>query len=1022
MQKSFFDEKLIEKVNAAGWQQIDAGATRRKDLNELCIVFMKAQPLADRIDLSAKEFAEKPEISTIFGSPKDSVMEIFESEGGVCYDFLSTLSSGSSLCDDYLSITSSFVDSLRLCSNHKLCIKADVCWTGNSELICYNLSFIFNNFYFNFIYFPFTDIINKLSIDLMLGVIFDFLKVNRLDRRVNKYKYIPSLNDAGNPIVCVSSSFNEAKSNAKYVFNKSDNKPLSISLNSIEKDCLKDFKSVIYFIDSDVEPLNVTLLLDHGLRFFSFVDSSKPYIDLLRSSDSLFEHKHGLCSSRPILRIFNSLYNNGFNYIYYVKFNIRDVCLHSILGDNYTTEDLGRISSCKIFDYSNSKFKNDFIKVLDKYLEAFPDRFLDFCSTQNFYHLFYMSRIWGFNRSIGTTIGSSACKLAMNEISKFLGCDSKGDYLAVYSGLSYKSGVLKRSESDKFYRKSRYSALSDDCDIIQKYSSLSYRGGFNGCFNVVKHNGYNTYDVDIASAYPTAMYLVPGIDWANPIQQTYRDVYLTLDDFKDYDGNIDLMTPIFVNCTYEFPKDCLFPNLPHYKEDDNDAPCYPLYENSGVYCCGTELYTALKMGAKIKVINGFKCNVFRDHDGDVVYPYRNLIYNLVKARGHSESLYGNKCLESKLLKFIVNNLYGKVAAHVSDMFVTVFNYSDKRESEITNNASAALLTSLVRSVLFSAFNDIYNNGYTIYSATTDGLITDMPFDLFKEQPLFGFRKLLESARSIISDDGDSSVWVIKHAQDDLLNLCTRGNASLIEESSFNLGGVLAKNGLSSAFPELPKECLKNREAFVKACVSREGKLSTVRKKYTHLSEVKNGIIYTVSENYPDISMDFDMKRKPLLNTLKSVDVTIDGEIFEFATIETVPFKDKDEYHLYRKIKNDVECLRTVDDWKYFFKLIDAHENGNSRIIPKSSDDLNFKILKDCISGFKAGKWDIPALSNKSLKVADKVEWIQSFNSSAKHTFTKKIWEKCSERKNQDNLLAFEILKPTLIKLGAVIPE
>lgn len=134
MQKSFFDEKLIEKVTAAGWQQIDAGATRRKDLNELCIVFMKAQPLADRIDLSAKEFAEKPEISTIFGSPKDSVMEIFESEGGVCYDFLSTLSSGSSLCDDYLSITSSFVDSLRLCSNHKLCIKADVCWTGNPAL------------------------------------------------------------------------------------------------------------------------------------------------------------------------------------------------------------------------------------------------------------------------------------------------------------------------------------------------------------------------------------------------------------------------------------------------------------------------------------------------------------------------------------------------------------------------------------------------------------------------------------------------------------------------------------------------------------------------------------------------------------------------------------------------------------------------------------------------------------------------------------------------------------------------
>ncbi len=1022
MKKSFFDEKFIETVKTAGWQQLDVGGTRRKDLNELCAVFMKAQPIADRIDLSAKEFSENPEISTIFGSPKDNVMEIFESEGGDCYDFVNTLSSSSSLCDKYLSITSAFIDNLRVSSNYNLSIKADVCWTGNSELISYNLSFIFNNYYFNFVYFPFTDIINKLSIDLMLGVIFDYLKINRLDRRVNKYKYIPYLNDAGNPVVCVSPSYTEAKSKAKYVFNKSDNKPLSINLNSIEKDCLKDYKSVISFIDSDVEPLSVTLLLDHGLRFISFVDSSKPYIDLLSSSDCLFEHKHGLCSSRPIIRTFNSLHNNGFNYIYYVKFDIRDICLHSILGDNYTTDDLGRISSCKIFNYSNSKFKDSFIKVLDKYLESFPDRFLDFCSSQNFYHLFYISRIWGFNRSIGTTIASSACKLAMNEISDFLGCDSKGDYLAVYSGLSYKSGVLKRSESDKFYRKSRYSALSDDCDIIQKYASLSYRGGFNGCFNVIKHNGYNTSDVDIASAYPTAMHLVPGIDWSNPIQQTYRDVYLTLDDFKSDDGNINLMTPIFVNCTYEFPKDCLFPNLPHYKEDDNDAPCYPLHEHNGVYCCGAELYTALKMGAKIKVINGFKCNVLRDSDGNIVYPYRNLICNLVKARGHSESLYGKKCLEAKLLKFIVNNLYGKIAAHVSDMFVIGFNYSDKRESEITNNASASLLTSLVRSVLFSAFNDIHNNGYTVYSATTDGLITDMPFDLFKEQPLFGFRKLLESARSVISDNGDSSVWVIKHAQDDLLNLCTRGNASLIEESSFNLGGVLAKNGLSSAFPELPKECLKNREAFVKACVSREGKLSTVRKKYTRLSEVKDGIIYTVSEYNPDISMDFDMKRKPLSGTLKSVDVTIDGETFEFATIATIPFKNSEEFYLYRKVKKDIPCLRTVSDWKKFFALIDAHEKGLTGSIPKDLADLDFKILKHCIAGYKAGLWDIPYLSNNSLKVADKVEWIQSFNTSANHTFTKKIWEKLSEKNNQSNLLPLEILTSMLNKLGAVLPD
>lgn len=1020
MNKSFFDEKFIEKVKAAGWQPLDVGATRRKDLNELCAVFMKAQPIADRIDLSAKEFSEKPDISTILSTPPKDVMAKLDKEGGVS-SFTDALLSSSSLCDDLFSVSSSFIDDMRSNSN-SLNIMSDVCWTGNSVLISYNLSFIYNNLYYTFIYFPFTDIIKKLSIDLMLGVILDFLFIEgRIDRRSINYNYISTLNDKGNPVVLSHSSRDEASSKALYLFDE-HNRPTDISVDRLEINKNKGYKSMIPFVSSDKEPINVTLVLDHGLRFLSFIDISDNHINLLSHSDAVFEYQHGICSSRPINRFFNSLHNNGFNYIYNVNFNIRDICHHSILGDDFSPEDFGRVSSCKIFDFSNSNFKNGFIKVLDKYLQALPVKYFDFCCTLNFYRLFYISRIWGFNREFGTTIGSSACKISMKLISDSLNCVSKSDYLAKYSGFAYRSGALKRSDSHKFYRKSRYCALSDDCETVQRYASFSYRGGFNGCFNVAKNDKYPTIDVDLISAYPTGMLTIPGIDWSNPIQKTYRDVYLTLDDFKDNDGNIDLMTPIFVNCTYEFPDDCLYPNLPHFKDDDNEAPCYTLSESNGVYCSGPELYTALKMDCKIKIINGFKLNVLRDDDGNIVYPYRDLVINLCKERSNSESSLGKKCLQAKLLKFVINNLYGKISQNVSDMFTTSFKLSDKRESEITNNISASLITSLVRAVLFSAFNDIHRNGYNAFSATTDGLITDMPFELFKSQPLFGFRELLKSVRADISDDGINDIWLVKHQQDDLLNLCTRGNASLNEETDSHLGGVFAKNGLASFYPELPKMCYKNREAFIKAVVSRNGPISTPRKKYTQLSEVMKGITYTVEEKKANISLDYCMKRKPVLSTLKSVNITIDGETFEFATIETVPFKDKDEYHLYRKIKNDVECLRTVDDWKYFFKLIDAHENGSSRIIPKSSDDLNFKILKDCISGFKAGKWDIPALSNKSLKVADKVEWIQSFNSSAKHTFTKKIWEKCSERKNQDNLLAFEILKPTLIKLGAVIPE
>lgn len=294
---------------------------------------------------------------------------------------------------------------------------------------------------------------------------------------------------------------------------------------------------------------------------------------------------------------------------------------------------------------------------------------------------------------------------------------------------------------------------------------------------------------------------VPAVDYNNPIEKEYRNIKLTLDEFK-IDGKESPMTPIFVYVTYKFPADCYCPNLPRNNEEDDEAPCYPLEENDAVFCSGPELYTALKMGAEIQMVKGVKCNVLHDDNGDIIYPYRKLVKTLVAARTAAAKTYGKKCLLDMFYKFIVNSLYGKISQHVSKMYSG--QKTDYTESEITCNASAALITAFVRSVIFAAAYEINKNGCHIYSATTDGLISDMPFEEFNNLPLLGLRECLVKSRSFITDETDPEIWDIKHRQDDLVNFATRGNASLnTGDSPTNpYPGVIACLRAPVKFPDL----------------------------------------------------------------------------------------------------------------------------------------------------------------------------------------------------------------------------
>lgn len=1031
MHKEFFNDEFLNTVAADGWEVLDSGRTRDIDYNRRCLLIAKKQKLAEILKTPASKTSKKPAKSRDSVTPPKTVM-VNSRDGGGCYSSVAPISSESnSLTDFEITLPDSL--SLMRSSEHRLMIRAEPFWTGHPDnAISYNFSVVIDDYVLTAIFFVFDDVVCNLSIDYLLGRFLDcFMLPARYDRRkVISFEYIPYLTPSGKPKVCSSTAFKDAQKHAAYYFDCSRNVATAIpkdkppKLNSTTTTNYKLVRTTCNYKSNIVIP--ITLLLNFGLKFFSSVDIARKYSSnfLKTHSNIITDLHHGIFTSQSFNHYVSSYVFSGWNHCYLLNIDIRDaVCLNCCGNDNSVPEIYGKYCDCYQYDFNVKGFEGNFKRLLDKYLAFCPLKYLQYACSVNNNILIFQSRIWGINRSMPCTVTSAACKVAQDFICKDLSCSNIIDYHKIYSGVKEVSNKLRLTLQNQFARNSVRFPISDAAETVQRFGSLSYAGGCNACFSVDVHHGHQTFDVDICSAYPTAMMLVPAIDYNSPIaRELPKNHILTLDDFV-VDGILNPMLPLFARVTYRFPHNCLFPNLKRNSEDDDKAPCYPLIEDAPVYCSGPELYVALKMGAEITVVSGVVANVLKDNAGKTIYPYRHIVTELVKARSDAANAHGKNCLEAKLYKFIINSLYGKIAQNVHDMYSPDKTRANNAESLITNNVSASLITSFTRSVLFASFYGIHESGYHVYSATTDGLITDMPFDEFNALPLFGLHDCLTTSRSLITDDTNPKVWEVKHEQTDLFNITTRGNASLtVADPEHNvLGGVIARNGAGSENPDLPKESYANRKAFTLSVASRTGKIAATYKQYTLLSDMqKTNCSYTESSHLKNLSMDFDMKRKPLRESLAAEWIEIDGEKYEVAHIETVPFENNAEYLLYKAVADKQQCLRTVADWLRFFNDIECASAGVASG-PRENENYRWKCFKDCIAGYRAGMWDIPYLNTPGLSVKQKVEWLQSTNDCPSHLFNRKTWDKLSEKSYIKKILPLDILKNTLERIVSLSP-
>jgi len=472
----------------------------------------------------------------------------------------------------------------------------------------------------------------------------------------------------------------------------------------------------------------------------------------------------------------------------------------------------------------------------------------------------------------------------------------------------------------------------------------------------------------------------------------------------------DPFAPIIGYVDFRFPDDVKYPCLP---VTVNGSMIFPK-TNEGygsIYASAPELYLALMLGADVTVRRLFIANPKFLPDGSVSHSLFAVVKQFVTDRDLAKQWFGVKSLADLLLKEAVNSGYGKTAQDVIDKS----SWSASKEmmvdiggSPITSPYHATMTTAGVRCVLLSAMNQLEDMGYKVYSVTTDGFISDAPEDVLKGLDLYGFTKKFQSARTALV--GDPTMWATKHQQNDLVNLTTRGNASLnVGDKDLDiLPGVMAHNSYVTG--EEP-DSYEDRLAFVTAVLDRNGKLKSVSPSFAKFKDIakrENRIDFYVSEQERMLSMDFDLKRKPMRDTLTDVHPTINGVTYEIGTFNTEPYETIAEYEYYKSVGRQMPVLRSLKDWVMYFDKIDSKQDGKRRIVR----DLDWSTLFSCVMAHrlqvplawnKNNPLSIPFLEDPEKSVAEKCEWINKFNTSKKQ-FGLNDWKNARKQERLSQML------------------
>lgn len=889
---------------------------------------------------------------------------------------------------------------------------------GGRELLSWQFAVVHDYKLIEFVFI--IDGTKRLSLDLALGYILDYLNVPSIDvRKIRRYAYCSGWSTENKPQITITDNVDEARKSCVHVYKGLNagevdgwtHQLISEMPDKSKPRSARDWAYFHTFLDyKAVKPIDVTILCHFGIADLTSVTYDDYFVKRLTSVQG------GLVTMQPIITAPKSLKNVNNTSVFPISLNISDTMCHAPVGKK-KLEDLGKAVGIHKIDIPKERKAH----MLDLLIND-PKTFIEYASTDSVVTLMYASALYGYNNTPAITITSATSQVMKGSIMNYMNVTNSKDFDEKYRGLKVVShGKVAKENNLGFLEASSLEPISDKVHTVQYYCTQAFRGGYNGC-SEVGHFPQLTFDYDMQNAYPTAMCLVPDPDYDNPIKMQVQNRKMDIRDFMS--GNIfNPLIPFVGYCRFKFPKNVKYACIPI---NVDGVPCYPYTSDGldGVYVAGPFVYLALRLGAEVFCENGYFINTKLTDDFKESRSLSFAVKQLVQDRKKAKNDHGKGCLEELILKMMVCSGYGKVGQNVIDKH-TWSAFKDEMEnigcSAITDPFRAMMITSIVQCTLLAAQNQINDLDYMSCSNTTDGFISNCPFDTLKDLDLYGFKPFLEQSRLFLTDGKDPSIWEIKHCQDDLINITTRGNVSLhfIEETDKNgnvikgnpmilnekaYPGVCAHNSAKSGFVS---DSYEDRLWFMTQVLSRTGPIECENESFSNLKD------YIQSHGSKDfgavkrtrkLHMDFDMKRKPIRSSFRTDYPVINGVTYEIAHFDTEPFENVEEFRLYRKKKELCNCLRTQADWDDFFLKVDTKDFN------KKIKDLDWSILMSIIMGYRANKWDIPALNG--LTVEEKCDWINQHNDS-KRKFKPSDWKNARRPERQVNMLPYEMIKDKL---------
>lgn len=583
-----------------------------------------------------------------------------------------------------------------------------------------------------------------------------------------------------------------------------------------------------------------------------------------------------------------------------------------------------------------------YIACMDVLRSENPRLFYDYAMNDSVIVVKYMGSLYGFNRLGCPTITTLSGKIAHSMICDYFNISRKDKeaFHRLFAGNELRKITKFSRKGNKSIKHDvrEWEPFSHDNKKIQDMCSDAYKGGLNQCYEVC-YRETKTWDYDIQNCYPVGMYFTPDIDWEHPIKREVHNEWADPKDFTD-------VMPLFVGYVeYEFPSNTFAPAIA-----EKHMKCLITLLEGSDTVTGIEIKAALHMGARIYIKEGYFLNPLTDDQGNVSYSLRNVVSELIRIRREFQSKYEKKGFEQLVVKIIVNAIYGKQAQAVVPK--NVFNaMTDDTEqlppSEISDPYRACMITAFIRSFLSVLMTEIVLSGYDVDSATTDGLISNIPPDLLRGLPInmlgSSYKDIVSEARKELT--GDPEIFEVKHMNNDLLNFRTRGNISSTENVDIDgnpvekgLNGVDAKNGFhwQEKF-HAEDDGHSNRKIRMDIIATRTGRISEIRSNvlpgYRDMLE-NPSLDYVPRLEVKKISFDHDGKRDIDVNSLRTVTYTDrNGNEWDFVCYKTKPFKNLEEFEKYKKKLNDkvFPCLRSPKDFDLYRLVVSGNRYSTGNV-------------------------------------------------------------------------------------------